>query len=629
MLASAIMRASHPARWIDRAIRHAAGPLRVAATLGVAVSVAFVPAAAPRAAEPPARRVVLLSLDGGADWLVDRLVAQGKAPAFAQMAQDGAVAEAAVSTVPSLTAVAQAAIWTGASPSVTGVSGNQVLLAPPADHAITETASGFESPARHAEPIWETVARAGRRVLVLQATGAYPFPSPSRENVLLFDTYGARLSKAQLVTGSFVQGRYVLDTPAGPATLTAVEGGTIDVSLDGHTWTIAAQPDRAWTPPINARVGDDEGTFTIGLLDYAAVTGAFMLVRGQVLRVASSDPGEVAPLQALAGTLVDEGSFASWYYRERLGPTLASNGTGRAEERLVALSVASQSYFMRGLQYAANRPWDLLVCYSPSVDAFAHALAGIVDPESSRFTPGLAERTWPHVERAFAATVDAYVAEIRRRFPDATVVVTSDHGMEGTGRVVYPNVILKQAGLLELDASGEVDLSRTGALVGEGRAGLVTINGADRKGGIVAAADRAQVKRQVAAALLAARDPDTGAAIVRAVLDADVDGAALGFDAAGGADLVLDPATDYAIYTEARGDRVSGPSPYAVGEGKHGPLPTRRKLQGIFYAAGPGVAPGLRLPLVDLTAVAPTVARLLGIQPPAQATGAALLLDPR
>jgi hypothetical protein len=31
---------------------------------------------------PPARRVALLSYDGVADWLVDRLIEQGKAPAF-------------------------------------------------------------------------------------------------------------------------------------------------------------------------------------------------------------------------------------------------------------------------------------------------------------------------------------------------------------------------------------------------------------------------------------------------------------------------------------------------------------------------------------------------------------------
>ena len=72
-------------------------------------------------------------------------------------------------------------------------------------------------------------APAGARS-VLQATGTYPFPNPSPEHALLFDIYGARYSPAQLVTGSLVDGRYTLDTPAGPATLAAVEGGTLQVS---------------------------------------------------------------------------------------------------------------------------------------------------------------------------------------------------------------------------------------------------------------------------------------------------------------------------------------------------------------------------------------------------------------
>jgi len=596
------------------------------AALGLALALVIDPALS-RGLEPIAKRVVLVSLDGAADWMIDRLIDQGKAPAFAALAKDGAVADAALSTVPSLTSVAHASIWTGAPPSVTGVAGNAVLLGPPGEHTITDTATGFDSTARHAEPIWEAAARAGRRALVLQATGAWPFPAPPVQGVRLFDIYGDKLAAAQLVTGSLVQGRYTLDTPAGPATLTAIEGGTLQVDVTGRTTTIAPGADRAWTPPIPARIREVDGSFSIGLLDYSAMTGAFMLVRGSVLRVASSDAAELEAFRLKTGTLVDEGAFIGWYYRERLGPTLPSNGTGRAEERLVALTIASQSYFDGTLEYAATQPWDLLVCYTPALDEVAHALAGLVDPASSRSTPALADRAWPYLERAYAATVERFLATIRQRFPDATVIVTSDHGMEGTGRVVYPNVILRQAGLLELDAAGDIDVSRTRAAVLEQRGGLVTLNVSERRGGIVTPSERAAVKRQATSALLAARDPDTAGPVIRGVLDADIDGTTLGFTADAGADLVLDPEPDYAISADISGTQVAGASRFPMGEGKHGPLPSRRRLQGIFYAAGPGVAPGLRLPLVRVTDIAPTVARLLGIQPPAQSTGAPILLE--
>src|SRR4051794_25595156 len=171
---------------------------RLTAALACALVLAWAPAV-PHGAERGVRRVVLVSLDGAADWMVDRWLEQGKAPAFAQLAKDGASAEASISTLPTLTGVAHASIWTGAPPAVTGVSGNAVLLAPSGDHAITEVESGYESTPRHAEPIWETVARAGRRALVLQATGAFPFPAPPVDGVRLFDVYGARLSPAQLM----------------------------------------------------------------------------------------------------------------------------------------------------------------------------------------------------------------------------------------------------------------------------------------------------------------------------------------------------------------------------------------------------------------------------------------------
>ena len=54
----------------------------------------------------PTRRVVLISFDAGADWIVDELIARGKAPAFAAVAREGAQADAMISVIPSLTAAA-------------------------------------------------------------------------------------------------------------------------------------------------------------------------------------------------------------------------------------------------------------------------------------------------------------------------------------------------------------------------------------------------------------------------------------------------------------------------------------------------------------------------------------------
>jgi arylsulfatase A-like enzyme len=47
-------------------------------------------------------------------------------------------------------------------------------------------------------------------------------------------------------------------------------------------------------------------------------------------------------------------------------------------------------------------------------------------------------------------------------------------------------------------------------------------------------------------------------------------------------------------------------------------------MHGIFVALGRGVPKGVRLPRVRAIDVAPTVARLLGIDPPASSEGAAI-----
>ena len=132
-----------------------------------------------------------------------------------------------------------------------------------------------------------------------------------------------------------------------------------------------------------------------------------------------------------------------------------------------------------------------------------------------------------------------------------------------------------------------------------------------------------------ARALLAARDPDGGAHPVERILSAE-DLARLrggggagddaGSDATAGGSLYFDTAPGY--YPE-RGlaDRMAGPARHPWGDGEHGFWPERPTMHAIFYAAGPGLRSGVTLPAIRHIDVAPTLARLIGIPPPAQATG--------
>jgi len=264
------------------------------------------------------------------------------------------------------------------------------------------------------------------------------------------------------------------------------------------------------------------------------------------------------------------------------------------------------------------------VTYVPSLDIAGHALAGMLDPDTPEHDPVLAAKIWPYYEEMFARAADDYVAAIRRLVPEATVVVGTDHGVEGNRRFWYPNAVLREAGLL-VDTDNGPDLSKTRAIFLHGHGGGVFVNSTRFEGGIVAESDRAEVKRLARKALLSARDPDTDTPLVRAVFDTDLDGEALGVGGEVAPDLYLDPTPGYQAGAFT-GQKVVGPS-RPMGLGAHGPFPTRRRLHGIFYAVGPGVRAGARPGIVRQVDAAPTVARLLGIDPPLNSVGRVLPIE--
>ena len=587
-----------------------------------ATSAAFATAYA--AQDRPSRRVVFVSFDAAADWIVDRLIARGKAPAFAALARDGAQADAMISVIPSLTAVAHASLWTGAFPRAHGITDNYMPRTPTAEHTLLERQSGFLSTALRAEPIWDTAARQGKHVLVAQASQGFPFTNRYPGLTRQFDIYANELLSSTVVTGSVGVTGLTFSIAETTASLTRGYAGELMLTVGSATASLSVGSG-ALSPPMPVRVNGVEGLTRVCLLDYDAASGRVLAVRGDVVRLMSTDEAARRALLAEAGVTL--GEVASGQYSSgRYGASLAEGGDGAAERHLVTATLANQQYFDGLLHSAARQPWDLLVLYVPTMDIAGHALAGMLDPDTPGHDAALAEKIWPYYEEMFARGADDYVAAIRRMLPDATLVIGADHGVEGNRRLWYPNVVLREAGLLVEGSNGTADLSRTRAIFLHSHGGGVFVNSTRYKGGIVAERDRAEVKRLARNALLAARDPETGTPLVRAVVDTDLDGEGLGIGGEVAADLYPDPTPGYNIGAVTGQRAVVGP-PRPMGIGAHGPFPTRRRLHGIFYAVGPGVRAGARPGIVRQVDAAPTVARLLGIDPPKNSVGRALPIE--
>jgi arylsulfatase A-like enzyme len=190
---------------------------------------------------------------------------------------------------------------------------------------------------------------------------------------------------------------------------------------------------------------------------------------------------------------------------------------------------------------------------------------------------------------------DAHVGTLRRALADAgladrsVIIVTGDHGFEDVAQMVHPNVILAKAGLRGCPA------------VGEGWRATVHVSGGSAAILVNPSGDTAATV--AAEAALRAEAGDRYTVLTRRELDAlgAMTDAALAIEAAPG--LVVGGACRGALVRPASG-------------GQHGYLPSRPRMATGFIAAGAGVRAGVTLERVRLIDVAPTAARLLGIEAP-------------
>lgn len=208
----------------------------------------------------------------------------------------------------------------------------------------------------------------------------------------------------------------------------------------------------------------------------------------------------------------------------------------------------------------------------------------------------------PQSDEAYAAIkendelVGEVWAELKRDFPGrATLFVVSDHGFSPINRLILPNVILKNAGLLK-----ESEAKRNGDVyvLPQGGSAFIYIRNEEK---------RKELLRQV-------RKAFTGVEGVNKVMGVSQ------FKKYGVADPKEDPhAPDLILFAGlgyAFGDTAAGALPFQdkpERSGTHGHDPNIPELHATFVAWGEGIKPGSRLGEISNLDVAPTIAKLLGI----------------
>jgi predicted AlkP superfamily phosphohydrolase/phosphomutase len=601
-------------------------------------------------AAPAVGRVILVSLDGmGTRLFLDDPVSD-QLQALAALRAKGAMAAGLVSHMPSTTANAHAALWTGAWGDVNGITANEMPLAPRGDHEVLARVSGYQSDGLRAEPLWVAAARQGVPVVAQQASQIYPLSNRTtggvlpRPPVLLHGYQAPVVAPARWLGASDVtrlpcapeDGVGALTCfawSAGPvrfrATLTMPSPGatSLRVRVDGTSRGV-------WVPLVTTEHEPPRGRdlarhFSDGLLvDMPGVAPVMAYFR---LFEASPDGRSLVLFQSVlqetvlytgrratreetmafletAGGFVGNGQSESWAIDGVSGRPLSRGGDGSRERRyLETLELGiRQTIRQARLLWQRHHP-QLLVAYVSMPDEMDHAWLG-QSRHDARYTP---LRRWGYqlVDRA----VETYVGLTGA---DDHIVFVSDHGMSPVTHEVRVNLALAAAGLVTEGGGSTIDGRRSQVLFGRN---CLLVHTSDWKGGIVSSADRDVVLDKAVEALQAIRAPGDDAPIVTGVYRSPSEREQYGFGGPNGFDACVDYRPGYMASTWMGEGPVVREKSRATGE--HGFLPTRPDMQGILIAAGPRVAPGATWPRQRAIDVAPLISDLLGIAPPRDARG--------
>lgn len=551
---------------------------------------------------------MLISFDGLAGARLERMLGDpSKLPlgAFRRLAERGFHAVRSHPPTPSLTAVSHIVHVTGALPQVTGIVSNSMLdrMKP-----FGATISGFDAPIR-AETLWEASRRQGKRVGVMLYPGA-DGNGPARtadwmmtwpgEPLVPGRLHPVAVSAWQSVSGSeapsFSPARKIVlsfeKTPHSVAFLAL--DSTDDGRIDYDRVLVVPESGRSRT----VRVGE---WFPVEVGNEPGRTGAWCKLLSLAPDLASAEI-YVGPLSRSTGTrdwirrLDDEIGF--W---PGVPDTDAFGEDSSRPEIFLEQADRLVDFLTRADLLAISRPdWDLLLVYQPEVDETSHEFL-LVDPGQAQFTPERSARFVGFVEKSYALAERSLDAIEKALRPSDSLFVTSDHGMAPIFADIAINRILRDSGLVTVDAKNNV--APSSPLVAVTASGISNIY--RNPGAEGATLDRAeQVLKD-----FRVRGESPFDRIVRRE-----DAGDLGLNAPEAGDLIVLAKPRFLFVGSADGEPIRRSHSY----GGHGYRNVYPEVDATLFAVGPGISHE-RVEEINSWQIAARVARALGIAPPRQA----------
>jgi predicted AlkP superfamily pyrophosphatase or phosphodiesterase len=222
-----------------------------------------------------------------------------------------------------------------------------------------------------------------------------------------------------------------------------------------------------------------------------------------------------------------------------------------------------------------------------------------VDHVQHKFGPRTPEAYWA-VSHADDRVRDIVEAAGRSEFGEKiTFIVASDHGFFPIETDIRPNVLLRQAGYITIE--GDTVTDKAAWCVAQGGGCMVYVLDEDRREEIVA--DLAGRFSQV-----------EGVVAVLTKEEFDEIGQPTPEEDSRAPDLWLSAASGYSFTESHTEDEIVAPRP--TPGGTHGYLPDQPDMWATLVMSGEGIREGINIGRAQNVDVAPTIARLLGVELP-------------
>ena len=600
------------------------------------------------------KKVVMISVDGTPDYLIDKFLRNGVLPAngaFAKMKKNGAYAETMLPINVGSTGPSHTSIFTGATPAQTGIVGNSFRNVNQSRNS--PSLSAFRQPVA-VETIFQSAMRQGKKVMALGGVGLddsdvkrktdylYMYPNISGPSLVLDLNSTDTILKGR---NDKVFRKLKIDPKSPSQPLFEVSGGLkiqfhiyLTDTINSETNTLSPLPqiivdtDSDLSNGYAASVVSDNWTAIALVKNGKQYNVSFKILKKDIAvgkyRLFMTAPAEIFGYPSSFLQKI-QSSIGFWPGE----PENRKQTTGLITEEIWFEQIDRLAKYYRDLIITGMKEdnWDLLFGYFSTLDDVQHRYT-LTDPRQIDYNADNGKRPAryaSYIEKWFQ-TIDRYLLEIMESAPPETnFIIFSDHGMIPIHTNLLINNYLEKKGFSFLKSELEGISSGTSA--------HIYIN----KEKIGDQMLPSYIKR-LSQSLQSLKDSVTGKPIFEIVANQQ-EQKRLGLyhkDYSG--DLFVSCKVGYAIsdrylpnvnylvqnsfdpamfqhQNQATKNFLLNGTMNETGRAVHGSLSSIRKGQSIFYAIGPDV-PKRKLKSILSIQIAATVSKLLGIAPPKDTT---------